>query len=200
MLTHTPRGSRRIAAGRQSGIGAPLDNAGRDPHRWQHLTDWIGEVQPEDAQTRNHVLACVHCVREARQVAAFTNRDRQSVRPPVAQNLDGDHNHLLRVGINQPAVDAVVHRLAVERQHHIAGAQPRTRRRASGDHIAQHDAALAWNCKTSRENRGDGLNANPDIASPHPSRLPDLFVNRPNDVAWRAGAQTFGTACLRQNV
>jgi hypothetical protein len=71
--------------------------------------------------------------------------------------------------------------------------------RAAGNHIGQHDAVLARQPETSRENRGDGLRANPDIASPHPSQPPDLFVDSVDDVARRAEAQTLGGASLRQN-
>ena len=94
---------------------------------------------------------------------------------------------------------AVVYRLAVERHNHVAGAQPGSISRAAGDHIGQHDAALARQRETSRENRGDGLRANPDIASPHPFELPDLLVHGMDDVARRAEAQTLGAASLRQN-
>ena len=67
------------------------DDASRDPHGWQHLTDFICEIQPEDAEARNHVLAWVHYVRQARRVRAFTDGDRKLVRSPIAQNLEGGH-------------------------------------------------------------------------------------------------------------
>jgi hypothetical protein len=77
--------------------------------------------------------------RSRRSVTATRNRFAR--RPAESR---GDHiTHHVSVQIDlQLQLTAVVHRLALERQHHIAGAQPRTIRRAAWDHIGQHDAAL----------------------------------------------------------
>ncbi len=57
--------------------------------------------------------------------------------------LEGDDiTHHVSVQID-PQLTAVVHRLAVERRYHVAGAQPGSISRAAGAHIGQHDAALA---------------------------------------------------------
>ena len=150
-------------------------------------------------KARDHVLAHVHGVGQARQVAPFSNRDRESVLLPTAQNLE--HHHItdhMSVQVDLQ-LTAVVHRLAVERHHEITAAQPRQVCRTAGNHIGQHHTALARQPKTARENRVDRLRANTDIASPHPSEPPDLLVHGPDDVARRAETETLRAAGLRQD-
>ena len=86
---------------------------------------------------------------------------------------------------------AVLHSLAVNRQHQIAWTKTRACGHASRQHVREDDAGVTWETKTGRKSRGERLRANSNVASAYAARLADLFVDGAHDIARRREGETF---------
>ena len=80
---------------------------------------------------------------------------------------------------------AVLHRLAVERQHDVAGAQPGPRPRAAGHHVGQDDALTRAATQDLPRAPGSPSARGRRCRLGAPARSCDLLVHRADDVARR---------------